>query len=377
MLTKEKFEKLVQVEDTPCISIYIPTYRAGKAQEDRIRLKNALSNAKNQLMETGWTEKESLKFLKKGFEVLDDESFFLHLSDGLAMFFTEGEYQYFTVPINFDEQVHCSKHFYLLPLIPLLNQQSPFYLLALSQGGVKLFEIEQFAITPVEIEDVVPENIDAALALEEVEQSLQAHSGNSHNNPIYHGQGSGKDRKNFEIAYYFRKIHDGLKKVLPDGDPIMLAGVDYLIPIFKDVAKYPSIMEAHVSGNTEDISPATLHEKALMAAPDYFDKQQQASIDHFQAFASEDRATAYLHELIPAAVGGKVATLLTCQDAHTWGSYDAQNHKVTIHAEKQEDSICLLNLAAINTYQQGGQVYNLPRTALPVPTSNANAIYRY
>ncbi len=377
MLTKEKFDQLVQIQNTPCISIFVPTNRAGKSQEDRIRLKNALNDAKSQLIDNDWTESDSLKFLKKGYELLEDEDFFLHLSDGLAMYFSAGHFDHYTLPVNFREMVHLSQSYYLRPIIPMLNEQKPFYLLALSQGAVKLFEIEQYAITNVKIKDVVPENIDAALALEVAEASIQAHSGNARNNPIYHGQGSGKDRKNFEIAYYFRKIDEGIREVLPDGDSLMLAGVDYLIPIFRDVAKYPNIMEGHVSGNPENVNPVTLHEKALLAAPVYFDKQKKASIDNFQAFASEDRATAYLYDIIPAAISGKVETLLTCKDEATWGTYDAKNHKVTVHPEKREDSICLLNLAAINTFQQGGRVYNLPRTELPVPTSNGNAIYRY
>lgn len=377
MFTKEKFDQLVQIQDTTCVSLFIPTYRAGKSQEDRIRLKNALTEAKDQLIKSGWTESDSLKFLKKGYNLLEKEDFFLHLSDGLAMYFSENHFDYFTVPINFNEMVHLSQSYYLRPIISLLNEQMPFYLLALSQGEVKLFEIEQYAITNVKIKDVVPENIDAALALEVAEESIQAHSGNARSNPIYHGQGGGKDRKNFEIAYYFRKIDEGIREVLPDGDPLMLAGVDYLIPIFKDVAKYPNIMEGHVSGNPENVAPATLHEKALAAAPEYFDKEKKASINNFQAFAAEDRATAYIYDIVPAAVSGKVETLLTCKDEFAWGTYDSKTHKVHLHPEKQEDSICLLNFAAVNAFQQGGRVYNVPRTELPVPTSNGNAIYRY
>ncbi|GJM34696.1 MAG: hypothetical protein DHS20C18_36970 [Saprospiraceae bacterium] len=377
MLTKEKFEILLQTQNTPSISIYLPTYRMGNAQEDRIRLKNALSDAKDLLVESGKSEKESLKFLKKGFDLLEKADFFSHLSDGLAVFITEEAFYRLIVPIDFDPLVYLGQSFYLRQLIPLLNQQPPFYLLTLSQGNVKLFEIEQFAITPIKIKDVIPENIDEALALEETSDNIQAHSGNPNNTPVYHGQGAGKDQKNFELAHYFRIIDEGLTKILPDGDPLMIAAVDYLVPIFKDVAKYSNILEAHLSGNLENIAPGFLHEKALAALPDYFNSQRNKAIENFQAYAAENRATAYINDIIPAAIAGKVETLFTCKNILSWGAYDASSHKVSIHPEKQKDSVCLLNLAAVNTFQQGGQVFNLDRTAMPITTANVNAIYRY
>ena len=51
MFTDEKFNTLQNIKKSeyPCVSIFIPTYRAGKNQEDKLRLKNALSEAVSQL----------------------------------------------------------------------------------------------------------------------------------------------------------------------------------------------------------------------------------------------------------------------------------------------------------------------------------------
>ena len=62
---------------------------------------------------------------------------------------------------------------------------------------------------------------------------------------------------------------------------------------------------------------------------------------------------------------------------HAWGSYDEATNTVTVHPQRQFDSICLLDLAAKRTFEQSGEVYNLTREQMPRPTSNVNATYRY
>ena len=113
MFTIEKYNALVKIQENnyPCVSIYIPTYRAGNNQEDKLRLKNALSEAVTQLRnndlfpDKAMTKQDAQKYLSQAYEILDDEEFWLNLSDGLVVFLNKDQFEYYTVPVDFQNFV--------------------------------------------------------------------------------------------------------------------------------------------------------------------------------------------------------------------------------------------------------------------------------
>ena len=253
----KKFNRLSNIFTTgeACISIYIPTHRAGQVQEDKIRFKNALSEAVNKLIDANmllteeFDKKSARKFLSPAFDLLEDNDFWMHLSDGLAVFLNGHLFEYFVVPINFNQQIHVGSSFYLRHLLPLMTGDDRFFLLALSQGEVRFFEGHKHHITPVIINDLVPESTSAVMQFAR-EPVLQGHSAGTY---IHHGQGVGKDDHNKDLKQYFRQIDRGLMEMLFDERaPMVIAAVDYLVPLYKEISKYPHIVDAHISGNPEN-----------------------------------------------------------------------------------------------------------------------------
>jgi hypothetical protein len=69
MITKKEFTELSKVHSAFCISIYIPTHRAGEETlkgKDLIVLKNQLKSVKNELELQGMSETEINDFFKTG-----------------------------------------------------------------------------------------------------------------------------------------------------------------------------------------------------------------------------------------------------------------------------------------------------------------------
>lgn len=381
MINQEQFKNLTQIKSNNCISIYIPTHRAGHNQEDNIRFKNALSDAVNQLTEKGMTKNEAYHHLRKGYELLDNTDFWLHLSDGLVVFINENHFEYHIVPIDFNPFVYVHNSFYLRPLVPLMSGESRFFILALSQHQTRFFEGSAYSITPIKIEDLVPievESVEEALLLD-LDSSLQHRSGQTSNgSAMYHGHGEGKDKKDAYIKEYFNLIDKGLMEMLHDEKvPMIIAAVDYLVPMYREVSNYPHIVEAHISGNPENEDPTVLHEKAWSEMRKHFDQNQTHWTKEFTAYMSENKASFSIHDIIPAAIGGRVDALFIDKDQHTWGKYDETTHTIEIHNEKIKDSDCLLDLAAKQTFLNGGTVYNIKREDMPQGTANVNAVYRY
>lgn len=385
MLNEKKFKELFERDGSHLVSIFVPTYRANHAQEDRLRLKNALKEAARQLEERGMNKDGARSYLRSAYQLLENERFFSDLSDGLCLFIDENYFHHETLPVNFTPYVYTGRRFYLRPVLPVLTGRSRFFLLALSQNEIRFFEGRQHSITPVTIDDLVPVNMEELFEMSDVKEYLQHHSGQGSRRgkqgsreAVFHGQAYGKDDRIEDLRKYFKEINDGLMKMLYDETPPMvLACVDYLLPIYKEVNTYPNLLDENVSGNPEGQGPAALHEKAWEIIGPYYGKEQEKDKMGFQEAMALERASAHIHEIVPAAINGRVEVLYVNKEYHTYGLFDEQRNAIVIHEERRPDSRELLGMAAVQTYLQGGRVHLLERSEMPVPTANLNAIYRY
>jgi len=380
MIDEKAFRALYEKSADHLVSIYIPTYRSSNNQEDQLRFKNALKQAREQLEERGMSQKEAQSYLRPAQELLDQPQFWSHLSDGLAAFIGPDFFQHEELPVTFDEFVIVGEHFHLSPMLPVLNGEQRFFLLALSQNDVRFFELNAHSITPVKIEDLVPEDMASLFEMSDVKEHLQHHSvGNEgQGNTVYHGQGQGEDDRRDDIRKYFKEINDGLMKMLHDEKaPMVVACVDYLLPLYQEVNDYKYLMDKNISGNPEKDGPVLLHEKAWETVKDHFNQNVEEDKKRFQAAMSKDQASASLTDIVPAANYKKIETLFLRKGARLFGQFDADKNETTLHESYEKNDRDLLDLAAVQTHLNGGKVYMLDREDLPVPTAEANAIYRF
>ncbi len=369
-----------RLNDIPCVSIFIPTHRAGHVQEDKIRFKNALADIKSQLQNGfGMHEREAEGFLTPAYDLLNLNDLWFRLSDGLAVFMGRNLFEYYPVPIDLNPLNYVSNQFYLLPLLPLLNRNDRFFLLALSRGDVRFFEGHQFSITPVKISDLVPENIQAALALEDPEKSLQMRNAGPGGVSVFHGHGLHKDQQTWQVEKYCRMVDDGLMTMLHDEQaPVLLAAVDELAGVYQKVSRYSRVLDLHVSGNPENDDPVLLHEKAWSKIQPYFQKDLEAQKVQLAEALAKGKGTSSLQKLVPAAVHGRVQTLFFEKDTPLrWGVYDAAKDSVILHDKPDAASVCLHNLAAVRVFEQGGSVFQTndgkdSKEAVPM-----RAVFRY
>jgi hypothetical protein len=124
-----------------CVSIYMPTHRAGReTEQDRIRFKNLLREVENRFLAQGLRSPEVRERLKDAYQLLQDGGFWKRRSDGLAVFFSAGGLRALRLPVHFEETLVISDRCHVKPLLPLLVSDSRFFILALSQNQVRLLE---------------------------------------------------------------------------------------------------------------------------------------------------------------------------------------------------------------------------------------------
>ncbi len=123
--SKGNLKMLMEKHREPCISLYLPTHQVGpEIQHDWIRLKNQTRQAENLLFLANVHAAEVESLLEPILALVADEPFWLHPSNGLALFRSPDMFNPYRLPFSFKELVVVSTHFYLKPLLPLLSNVS-------------------------------------------------------------------------------------------------------------------------------------------------------------------------------------------------------------------------------------------------------------
>ncbi|NNL69107.1 MAG: hypothetical protein HKO70_04020, partial [Acidimicrobiia bacterium] len=121
-------ENLLRTQAQPCVSVFMPTERAGReVQQNPIRLKNLLRQAEHRLKELGVRSTENI--LKPGIDLVADGAFWRHQGDGLALFLAPNFAETYTLPTEFEGLTVVSDHFHLKPLLPMMSAGEQFYVL--------------------------------------------------------------------------------------------------------------------------------------------------------------------------------------------------------------------------------------------------------
>ena len=383
LISREKFKDLAQVHEPHCISIFIPTHRAGQEVNEGIdakNLKNQVKKARHILEGMQMQNRDIDKLLKPVADLLDDSRFWNHQSDGLAIFRNADHFEYYTLPVWFDEFVYVADHYYLKPLVPYLNDDMRFYLLALSLNGAKLYEGFPHQIDEIYVEDLLPENLKDTVGFDYEQKSLQFRMGQSaFDHTMYHGQGAGsEEEQKEEIMKYLRAVNDGVIKMLHDQKaPLIVAGVDYIVAMYKEANRYHFLHDEFIAGNPEHESPVLLHEKAKELLKDHFNSTRRKKLAAFEKALSDNKASYKEEEIVPAAVNQRVDTLFVRNREEMWGMFDRKNNDIIVEDEKTEHNADLLNMAVIHTILNGGEVYLTDTDEMPEPRSKLNALFRF
>jgi len=385
LLTVSDLNTLIETEAEWCVSILMPTVRAGaEVQQNPIRFKNLLRSAEEQLGKLGKRTPDIDKLLQPAAALLDDPDFWRGVGDGLAVYVAPEQMVTFRLPLSFEEQVSVKPRFHVKPLLPLLSGDGQFYVLALSQKNVRLLQGSRDSVSEVNLEGV-PESLAEALWADQPERQLQFRAvgsgapGGGSQGPIYHGHGMGDEDLKQDILRYFHKVDRGLRDLIADKQiPLVLAGVDYLLPIYREASTYPHLLDAGITGNPDTLSAKELHAKAWKLVKPVFAKAQGEQAAQYEKLAGRDdpRASNKLSDIVLAAHRGRVATLFVEWGARAWGRFNPKDDTVHVHPEMQPGDQDLLDLAVTYTFSNSGQVYVVEKGTVPGGTTMA-AIFRY
>lgn len=388
MLNRNDLQRLRERRDGWHVSIFMPTHRAGpETQQDPIRLKNLLGQAEEQLLAAdlgrrGLRTPEAKAQLEPASKLVQDGLFWQRQSDGLAIFLSSEIARHYRLPLDFEELVVVADRFHIKPLLPLLSGDGRFYILALSQSEARLLQGSRYRVGEVDLEGA-PTSLTEALRFDDPERRLQFHtasgpSGGRGSRPaMFYGPGAPSGDQKSDILRYFQKLDAGIQALLTgEQAPLVLAGVDYLLPLYREANTYAYLVEEGIKGNPDKLGAEELHQQAWAIVQPHFLEEREGAADRFRQFAGTENASDKLSEIVPAAYHGRVETLFVSLDVQRWGIFDATTNTIRLHQDAELGDQDLLDFAAVQTLINGGSVYAVESEQMPAEAPLA-ALFRY
>ena len=386
VLSIDEIKTLVEQSDGLCVSIYMPVTLGAQMQQNPIRFKNLLREAQSSLEANGLTAKEASEIIQPIQDIINsDESFWQQQYDGLAIFLSSGVCNYYSVPLDFDELVIVANHFHLKPLLPALRNDGRYYVLALSQKDVKLFQCTRSSVKEIKLEGV-PKSLDETLQYDETakdgQRRMSTPKGGTNNSfqhaGSFHGQGSpDQDKNHRDIEQFFHAVDGGLHKYLRGKRaPLVLAAVEYLFPIYRGANTYEHLVEAGITGSPENAKPEDLQAQAWEIVEPIFLQEIQEAINHYKELTATGRTSNDIKEAVSAAYFGRVDQLFVAVGVQQWGSFNPETNTIELHPDPEVGDEDLLNAAAIQTILNGGTVYAVEPEKVPDDAPLA-AVFRY
>lgn len=372
-LTTDDLDGLVDGKEPPCVSLYVPMERKGaETQQNPLLLKSALKEAHEKLVEGGMRRPDAEGLLKPVEELIDDYDYLQNQEAGLALFLDGSGLGRYRLPIEFEQLVVVGERFHIKPLLPFLSADGEFYVLALSHNEVRLLRGSHWRVSEVELTDI-PHSLRDALWYKKTEPALQAHHASVGGAPrgalTFHGQGLGEKSSEEDRKEFFRQVDSGVTSLVDNETPVVLAGVEYLHPLYHQVTDL-NVLEKGIEGNPDELGAAELHNQAWQLVSEVFNRQRREAEERIGAADTSSS----LDDILMGAIQGRIDVLFVPRGEQRWGRVDRDTLEIELDGADGESD--LYDIAAMETWRHRGDVYVVDRDEMPGEGEIA-AVFRF
>ncbi|GAB3173220.1 baeRF7 domain-containing protein [Telluribacter humicola] len=388
LFTIDQLNELATSKVQHSVTIYSPTRKQStdNFQQDKIHFKNQLQAARQQLVNLyGMEQDEVNQYLQPGFNLLDNDNFWHYSSDMLAFFLTPQNNYVFKFPLKVEEpSFHVGKGLMLRPLLPLFNRNGRYYVLNLDLENVRLYEATPYSFNEVELgEDVQTSVEDYLRYFNKIDRddTVQRRLGTSQpaSGGVFHGQAADEQEKEHIRQWFYNLSRELENRFKEDQLPVVLAGVDYLVPLYRTTIDYNKYVEDYVTGNFDnrnDPQAQGLYKQAMAIMEPKFKQQEEKAVEQYHNLKAGDFAASDTEKTILAALTGQVDTLFIRKDAFLWGHYDEQRYELQIQRAATPENTDLLTEAAVKTVLMKGKVFLYDANDMPEKDSIVAAVFR-
>ncbi len=377
VITTGDLKRLSQVRGGHCVTIYMPTHHAApENQQDPLTLKELLREAERGLVARGLRSGEVESTLAPAVSLLTDGMFWRPQPGSLALFMCQGTLRRYRLPAEFEPRAQVGDRYYLKPLFGVVDRGERFYVLALSQNGIRLLQGDRTTLTDV-TPPQMPTDLKDALNNDDFEEGLQFHTGTpargGRRAAIFHGGGANTGLDTRYLSEFCKRIAAVVRHAVKDREaPLVVAAVEDLFTRYRDVDDFHAVAQEGVLGSPDALGATELHRRAWEIAVRELSRAEQARRIGLAELVGTARTTRRVDEIVRAATEGRVHALFLDLDTAVWGSYDPEAATVETHEERMPGDDDLTDLAAVETLLAGGVLMEATPSTSPLA-----AILRY
>jgi hypothetical protein len=385
-MTVDILKELAEPTGFPRVSIYIPTNARGPAiQQAPIRLSNAAKEASRQLEAAGRKSQEIEALLAEVHGRTVEAPFWKDQDRGLAAFVDETATRWVKLPEAPPELTVVAERYHVRPLIQTLRDENWGYLLAVTRDEASLYNVSKREINKVEVEGM-PAGIDEVRERTDFEADLGFHPRDrgkqvgGADRPKFHALGeSPDDYEDVLLEQYVKRVAKAVDRHLAGTSaPLVLAAKPRELGRLRQAIGYPNVAEKDIQKDPQALGEDRLHSEAWGIAEPLLDKRRDIALDSLRARLASGGVPGSqdLEELLRAAGEGRVEAVFLDPDRTMWGRWDEERQRMEHAEEAGPGNEDLLNLLAVKTLGQGGDVFSLPED-LRQRAGPASGIFRY
>ena len=377
--------KLLEAPATPAISIYMPVRGIAR---DPYKLGSHLQGLVRQAQEMAGGQADEL------FGALDDltgaQGPWQHEMEGLAVFLAPGFAQ--IEWLGFDPQsfVDVSDRFNLRPLLPALEPQQEFLILAVDPERTRLFRANRFDHAPVE-DEAFSETLDDITRKTQMPANVGFHpSGPSPStggapSPKYHAQGdSAPDYKQIELDAFIGQLSNAVDHHLSGSHaPLVVVSDPNLLGMCRDHLNYPYLEKEGVAKNPSGLDAEKIRSEAFECVHDKLDATREDAFARLAALVGreEENASTDPEDVVAGAQHARVDTAFVDPAEPLWGKVREMEGgldvRVSGDADRGPGEVDLVSVAIAGTLSNGGQVFQVARSDMPRGEAPLGAVMRY
>ena len=388
-LTRAVADELLQTDAETAVTIYLPVHKSaspGNLSENQIRLKNLIHAAVEDLAAHGGGKRLADELLAAYDSWHDDLSFWEGQSAGLLICAEPGQHRLISLPVDTEEYVAVDNQYHLAPVLGLLQDDRPYYLLVLAQQEPKLFQGDMYGLRSAGIS--LPTNIRDALNLDEPNRKsehqgtatgVNSQGGSAHavGRSWFNGRGGAKNPQEADRLRFFRLIDSRLCQRADTDRPLIMAGVDSELAEYRGISNYPTILKGSIEGNRNFSKLDELAELAgKIIQHELIRPVHQAAAEEFERLngSATGRTAVAEGTIMQAAQTGRVDTLLTSMVRSTSDTVQDSWQDVLRLTFPKGDGKQNLNKIALKVWQTSGRVLNLLPAEMPAGTQLAASL---
>lgn len=367
---------LIAPGDAWRLTLYLPlenTINEGRIGAATLREMRKLAAGTMESRRLSAAEKEELLYPLDA--VIDASGDGIFQGHGMAIFASERMTKILILRDTPKPFLELDRHFRLDPLHQALAGRDRFRLLELNLQSIRLWEGDSISMHPVSLEGIGT-NIKDAVHFEDEDAQTRFRTnsgpigaGNSRGqgSAYYGAGGENQDRKNAYLNF-FRKVDRGLVSKLTEERqlPLILAGVGYLMPMYREVNSYPGLSALQIPGAThEEGSKQELHRKTSSLLLSAWNREIGKTLDFYRENRATPRTVSGYADVVRSACYKRLTHLFIRKGDIRWGSFSASEGKTETFDAYRPGARDLVNLSVARTLMEQGRVFALEESEMP------------